>query len=385
MLEKIFFLCLLAISEIFCLQVNVVDKDYVNVLVGFPQKKLKLMIDPMAPFTYIFEKIGSKTEKMLGEKIKFDNVFGSFEGVWKEDNFFLTDEKNFNFNLEYVLIEKKNTLLKCDGVIGLGYSPANPKGNIYDVLGTMKGVFNKIDKRLTYTTKNNTLFIGEFARKSGNNPYTVPLIEEKGNLFLNLTEIGFLTDFDRSKSLETIKVGDCAMVTLMPLIIAPKSRVEFLKKEYLSRLGGENAKIDFKKDPKEFWTDVYLNETNKKLSKTEMIFNRYGYKFNPYDDKKEKGYRAKIRFGDIQGHEFENWYIGLSTMDTDRVDFDFEKKEIKFYSINSYDVKKNRPHLLLEIIIYISIFAACLTTLLRVIFSKPKRKDIPKGQEMELL
>lgn len=385
MVEKIFFLCLLAISEIFCLQINVVDKDYVNVLVGLPQKKLKLMIDPMAPFTYIFESIGSKSEKMLGEKIKFDNVFGSFEGVWKQDYFFLTDEKNFNFNLEYVLIEKKNTLLKCDGVIGLGYSPANPKGNIYDVLGSMKDVFNKIDKRLTYTTKNNTLFIGEFARKSGNNPYTLPLIEKKGNLFLNLTEIGFLTDFDRSKSLETITVGDCAMVTLMPLIIAPKSRVEFLKKEYLSRLGGENAKIDILKDPKEFWSDAYLSKKNEKLSKTEMIFNRYGYKFDPYDEKKGKGFRAKIRFGDIQGHEFENWYIGLSTMNTDRVDFDFEKKEIKFYALNSYDVKKNRPHLLLEIIIYISIFAACLTTLLRVIFSKPKRKDIPKGQEMELL
>ena len=73
-------------------------------------------------------------EGELNKPITFSNVFGNFTGVWKNDFFYLTDDRLMNFRMDYVEITKKDSKLLCDGVLGLGYSYEQSYGNIYEVL-----------------------------------------------------------------------------------------------------------------------------------------------------------------------------------------------------------------------------------------------------------
>ena len=74
-----------------------------------------------------------------------------------------------NFRLEYVYITKKNSLLNCDGVLGLGYSKKHLKGNLYGLLSTMENVFN-YQKVFSYNKKTMLITIGEIPERSNYNP-----------------------------------------------------------------------------------------------------------------------------------------------------------------------------------------------------------------------
>ena len=136
-------LSFLIVYEVFSLKLQLVDEDYVIVQIGFPPKQYKLIVDPVGPFTYLFKENDS-TSKLPSEKSlveEFQNVFGNFTGVWKNDFFYLTADKLMNFRMDYLEIQKKETKLNCDGVLGLGYSFQQSYGNIYEVLAKMYNVF----------------------------------------------------------------------------------------------------------------------------------------------------------------------------------------------------------------------------------------------------
>ena len=97
---------LLLINGIFSLQLQLINEDYVEVQIGYPAKTYKLIVDPVAPFTYIFnpEVLKSNSTESLKETDEFTNVFGSFEGEWREDFFYLTNDRLMNFRLQYLYI-----------------------------------------------------------------------------------------------------------------------------------------------------------------------------------------------------------------------------------------------------------------------------------------
>jgi hypothetical protein len=148
------FLNILLLCGVFSLKLQLVDEDYVIVQIGYPPKEYKLIVDPVGPFTYLFKENNS-TSKLDGELSgthEFQNVFGNFSGVWKNDFFYLTTDRLMNFRMDYLEIQKKETKLKCDGVLGLGYSFQQSYGNIYEVLEKMYNVF-KSKKMVSYDKK----------------------------------------------------------------------------------------------------------------------------------------------------------------------------------------------------------------------------------------
>ena len=139
------FLSFYLISSIYSLKLQLVDEDYVIVQIGLPPKQYKLFVDPMSSFTYLFKPLNS-TSTLPGElstPFEFSNVLGKFKGVWKNDFFYLTDDRLMNFRMDYLEITEKDTKFICDGVLGLGYSFSQSYGNIYEVLAKMYNVFPK--------------------------------------------------------------------------------------------------------------------------------------------------------------------------------------------------------------------------------------------------
>ena len=129
------FLSFFLISSIYSLKLQLIDEDYVLVQIGLPPKPYKLFVDPLGSFTYLFRPVESiSTQPGEAAPIEFTNVLGKFKGIWKNDFFYLTDDKLMNFRMDYVEITEKDSKFKCDGVLGLGYSFSQSYGNIYEVL-----------------------------------------------------------------------------------------------------------------------------------------------------------------------------------------------------------------------------------------------------------
>ena len=98
------------------------------------------------------------------------NNFGEFEGHWEEDFMFPTKEREFGFKLRYLRVDKKDTNLDVDGVIGLGYSDHFPDNtNIYKILSKMKSIFN-FKNVMTYDKAHSKLVLGEVPDFDSFNP-----------------------------------------------------------------------------------------------------------------------------------------------------------------------------------------------------------------------
>ena len=142
------FLSLILFVLLSSLKLQLVDEDYVVVQIGYPPKEYKLMVDPVGPFTYLFTENKSES-KLDGEsniRHSFSNVFGNFTGIWRNDFFYLTEDRMMNFRMDYLEITQKDSKLKCDGVLGLGYSFENSYGNIYEVLAKKCTMFSQVKK-----------------------------------------------------------------------------------------------------------------------------------------------------------------------------------------------------------------------------------------------
>ena len=382
-----FFITLLLLYTTFSLKLQLIDEDYVEVQIGYPSKTYRLIVDPVGPFTYIFNPavLTSNSTESLNEKESFKNVFGEFSGEWREDFFYLTDDRLMNFRLQYLYVTQKKTRLTCDGVLGLGYSKNHLKGNLYDILGNMENVF-KSEKVFSYNKKTMLITIGEIPERSNYNP-TIYKIYEKPEqypgIFLELSKLRFVTDYDETKYISEEDIKDDAMLTFVPVIIAPKKRLHNLYDNYTKILSKEDAKVLPKDENKtKFFTDFCLSKENVHWNYTEIVFDRMAYRFRPFDKKKDGKYRATIRFGNAVDNNFNYWYVGIDVIGVDRVDFNFEEQFVKLYSKPSYDITKSKPQLLRDVFVYIIVVCIFLGFGWRCFFQKKKQKDILPGEEL---
>ena len=385
-LKQLFF-SLFLFSGILSLKLQLVDEDYVIVQIGYPAKEYKLIVDPIGPFTYFFKENDSQS-KTAGEKTEqysFSNVFGNFTGVWKNDFFYLTVDKLMNFRMDYLEITKKETKLNCDGVLGLGYSFEQSYGNIYEVLEKMYNVFPS-KKMMSYDKKKKQITLGEFPERSSYNPTVFPIYEKKDvpGIFLKLEKLRFMTDYDQTKYLSEEDMKDDALLTLLPVVIAPKHRIKNLYINYTTLFNTSESAFSKKGvdvNETKFFTDFYLTSPNKHMDFIELVFDRMAYKFRCFEEKKGK-YRPQIRFGNDQKYLFKYWVVGVDVIGVERFDFNFEDSTVKLYSKPSYDITKSKPQLLRDVFIYMSIICVMLGFMFLVFCQKKKESEIKPGEEL---
>ena len=381
-------LSLLLLYGVFSLKLQLVDEDYVIVQIGYPPKQYKLFVDPVGPFTYLFEenKSESKIDGELSKPHEFQNVFGNFTGVWKNDFFYLTTDRLMNFRMDYLEITKKETKLKCDGVLGLGYSFYDSYGNIYEVLEKMYNVF-KSNKMLSYDKKKMQITLGEFPERSNYNPTVYKIYEKKDNpgIFLQLDKLRFMTDTDQTKYLTEEDLKDDALLTLLPVVIAPKHRLKNLYQNYTTLFSTSESEFSKKGEnvnETKFYSDFYLTKPNKEMDHIELVFDRMAYKFKPWEKKEDGKYRPQIRFGNDQKYLFKHWIVGVDVIGVDRFDFNFEDQTVKLYSKPSYDITKSKPQLLRDVFVYMTIICVMLGFMFRIFCQKKKQSEIKPGEEL---
>ena len=387
--KKIFLFSIL-FTAIFSLKLQLVDEDYVVVQIGYPAKEYKLIVDPVGPFTYLFKENDSQS-KIAGEKSEpysFSNVFGNFTGTWKNDYFYLTVDKLMNFRMDYLEITKKDSKLKCDGVLGLGYSFEQSYGNIYEVLEKMYNVFPS-KKMLSYDKKKMQITLGEFPERSNYNPTVYKIYEKKEipGMFLQLDKLRFVTDYDQTKYKTEEDLNDDAILTLLPVVIAPKHRLKNLYTNYTTLFNTSNSKYSKKGEnvnETKFYSDFYLTEPNKHMDFIELVFDRMAYKFRCFEEKDGK-FRPQIRFGNDQKYLFKYWVVGVDVIGVDRFDFNFEDMTVKLYSKPSYDITKSKPQLLRDVFIYMTVMCIMLGFAFRIFCQKKKESEIKPGQELDEL
>ena len=386
-LKKLFLFTIL-FSAILSLKLQLVDEDYVIVQIGYPPKEYKLIVDPVGPFTYLFRENDSQS-KLPGEKtepLTFANVFGNFTGTWKNDFFYLTNDKMMNFRMDYLEITKKDSKLNCDGVLGLGYSFEQSYGNIYEVLEKMYNVFPS-KKMISYDKKKMQITLGEFPERSNYNPTVYPIYEKKDmpGIFVKLEKIRFVTDYDQTKYKTEEDLKDDAMFTLLPVIIAPKHRLKNLYTNYTTLFSTSESEFSKKEDmlgTEKFYTDFYLTKPNEHMDFTELVFDRMAYKFRCFEKKEDGKFRPQIRFGNDLNYLFKYWVVGIDVIGVDRFDINFEQNTIKLYSKPSYDITKSKPQLLRDVFIYMTVICIMLGFGFRIFCQKKKESEIKPGEEL---
>ena len=385
---KKLFLFSILFASILSLKLQLVDEDYVLVQIGYPHKEYKLMVDPVGPFTYLFKENDSQS-KLPGEKtdpLSFSNVFGNFTGTWKNDFFYLTNDKMMNFRMDYLEITKKDSKLICDGVLGLGYSFEQSYGNIYEVLEKMYNVFPS-KKMLSYDKKKMQITLGEFPERSNYNPTVYKLYEKKDTpgIFLRLEKLRFVTDYDQTKYKTEEDMKDDALLTLLPVVIAPKHRLKNLYINYTTLFNTSESEFSKKGvdgNETKFFSDFYLTKPNEHMDFIELVFDKMAYKFRCFEEKNGK-FRPQIRFGNDQNYLFKYWVVGIDVIGVDRFDFNFEENTVKLYSKPSYDITKSKPQLLRDVFIYMTVICIMLGFSFRIFCQKKKESEIKPGQELE--
>ena len=386
-LKKLFLFTIL-FSAILSLKLQLVDEDYVIVQIGYPPKEYKLIVDPVGPFTYLFRENDSQS-KLPGEKtepLTFANVFGNFTGTWKNDFFYLTNDKMMNFRMDYLEITKKDSKLNCDGVLGLGYSFAESYSSIYEVLEKIYNVFPG-KKMLSYDKKKMQITLGEFPERSSYNPTVYKIYEKKDTpgIFLRLEKLRFVTDYDQTKYKTEEDLKDDALLTLLPVVIAPKHRLKNLYINYTTLFNtseSEYSKKGVDVNETKFYSDFYLTKPNEHMDYIELVFDRMAYKFRCFEEKNGK-YRPQIRFGNDQNYLFKYWVVGVDVIGVDRFDFNFEENTVKLYSKPSYDITKSKPQLLRDVFVYMTVICIMLGFGFRIFCQKKKESEIKPGQELE--
>ena len=385
---KKLFLFSILLTSILSLKLQLVDEDYVIVQIGYPPKEYKLIVDPVGPFTYLFRENDSQS-KLPGEKsepLSFSNVFGNFTGSWKNDFFYLTNDKMMNFRMDYLEITKKDSKLNCDGVLGLGYSFEQSYGNIYEVLEKMYNVFPG-KKMLSYDKKKMQITLGEFPERSNYNPTVYKIYEKKDTpgIFLRLEKLRFVTDYDQTKYKTEEDMKDDALLTLLPVVIAPKHRLKNLYINFTTLFNtseSEYSKKGVDVNETKFYSDFYLTKPNEHMDYIELVFDRMAYKFRCFEEKNGK-YRPQIRFGNDQNYLFKYWVVGVDVIGVDRFDFNFEENTVKLYSKPSYDITKSKPQLLRDVFVYMTVICIMLGFGFRIFCQKKKESEIKPGQELE--
>ena len=234
--------------------------------------------------------------------------------------------------------------------------------------------------------KKKQITLGEFPERSSYNPTVFPIYEKKDvpGIFLKLEKLRFMTDYDQTKYLSEEDMKDDALLTLLPVVIAPKHRIKNLYINYTTLFNTSESAFSKKGvdvNETKFFTDFYLTSPNKHMDFIELVFDRMAYKFRCFEEKKGK-YRPQIRFGNDQKYLFKYWVVGVDVIGVERFDFNFEDSTVKLYSKPSYDITKSKPQLLRDVFIYMSIICVMLGFMFLVFCQKKKESEIKPGEEL---
>ena len=372
--SKIFFLFSL-ITFSLQLRVKIFDKQYVYIRIGFNSDRLKFLIDPTAPFSMLFTDTNSKSATK-GDHYKYTDMFGTVEGNWETDTFFITPDEIFNFQLKYLKVSKKDSLIeRADGILGLGYSSTYPECNIYKTLQKMSNVLINTEPFMTFDRKRQILTIGKFPGPEYTNPQVYPLKEDPvyGTL-INITAIGVT---DSKKVMTRIELNDTAKLGLIPVLVAPEKRKKDLKEKYFNLIS--EGKVEEETKSFKFFTDVHVEKTKK--MKTEILLGNIAYKYDAIYNFEGK-HKSTIRFGDRKEDKFSVWYLGMDEMKIDRADFDYTNNCVKLYSASARDIGKFKLLLLAYFALISALFVFCFACCLRCFCFRKEQKDIKKGEEL---
>ena len=83
-------------------------------------------------------------------------------------------------------------------------------------------------------------------------------------------------------------MGDDALLTLLPVIIAPKHRLKNLYTNYTTLFNTTESTFSKKgvdQNLTKFWSDFYLTKPNAHMDYTELVFDRMAYKFRCFEKK----------------------------------------------------------------------------------------------------
>lgn len=333
----LFLLIFCQINFVFNLKINLKDNYFVDVYLGYPKQKFKFLVDPLSPFSYILKIYYSKTkiQKGLSEIKSFSNSYGEFAGVWVYDKIYLTEDKNFNFKFKFLDCNFKRTLLNVDGVLGLGYSPEYNDTSIYYYLHLMKDVFNNVNKLMSYDRINNLVTIGE-SSPLPENPNPIKLV-----LSNHTNYTGYYVDLNKISIESTnFEIQEQALLGLIPMIIAPRNRSEWVKKDYLSSLTYKNNNTTIVKDKKKIFSDVYSPFFKKDL-KAKIYFDETDFEYDYYEKKNDTSIRSTVRIGDVWQNQMKCWYVGIPLVNIDRADFNFESHNEAVTLYRHKDFKKS--------------------------------------------
>ena len=363
MLSFIHFLFIISFS--LSLKLDLIDGYFIYAYLGDSQTKLKLLVDPTYPFTYILNSNSYKSKTKKSPELTpflFSNIYGNYSGKWVIDTFHFKEE-NITIEMRFLdIYYKKFNLLNADGVLGLG-NYFNSEFNIYYYLNQKE---NNCSKNLAiYDKKNKKVIICDSEQSTKSNKFIIPLnyYSKDGQGLIDISKINLgLNDNE-------LEIKNKAFIGLIPMLIPTKKETEWIVDNYLKK-NKEKKDKNFKYD------EEAIIENS--LIKIDFDKNDYLYEKN---DKKNISYiKSFLNLEEFQNNfknKINKWYFGLDTKDIERVEFDFDKKELNVF-IYSY------KYLIIRISLFILIFGFFVYSVLNV-FHKKKKKNPKNENEQELM
>lgn len=364
------------------IKIPIIDDDYIEVTIGIPQTKMKLLIDPVAPYSYINKPFESLSYVTKNEKKTFSNSFGDYEGVWASDFFYITPNKYFPLRMEFVMVNKTNSAFEVDGVIGLGYSE-----NLYQncsIYANLRKLQDIVPSRnvLSYDKAKKLLTIGELPEPDNFNPVAFPIYEGQEKdypaSFVNITSILMKNKNGNSTFLN---ITGHAKLGLMPVIVAPKHLATVIE-EYNKEIKPEGAHYDLIPDEKKLYATYITTEKNKNIT-TEMLFTRIAYKYDHIINDANNKAISNIRLS--LNNKVKYWYIGIDNLNVHRVDFDFSKGEVTLYSPTAYDIFSSKAYILFSFVLFGIAFSIVVGVIARTQCQKKRSTELTKEEAQELI
>ena len=357
-------LSVIVISFSLSLKLDLIDDYFIYVYIGDSQTKFKLLVDPTYQYTYILNSYQSKTKKNPElEPFLFTNIYGNYSGKWVIDTFYFKEE-NITIEMKFLdIYYKKRNILNADGVFGLGHY-SNTKFNIYYYLNQLPN--NCSNNLAIYDKKNKKILICDSEQSTKSNKFYIPLNydlkEGRGLIDISKINIG-LND-------KEITIKNEAFVGLIPLLIPTKKATQFIVDNYLKEKDKEIKEKKIKYDEEEII----------EISPIKITFVNSQYLYKNLDNKNLNYINSFLNLDEFENYfkiNVNKWYIGLTTKDIERVEFDFDKSEVIIF-IYSY------KYFIIRISLYILIFGFFIISVLNV-FHKKKEKNPKNENEQELM
>ena len=359
-----FILILFLFSITLCLKLDLIDDYFIYTYIGDLQTQFKLLVDPTYPFTFILKSYKSTTKKNPNlNPLLFSNNYGNYSGKWAIDIFHFKEE---NITLEIKFLDiyyKKSNLLNADGVLGLG-GYFNSDSNIYYYL-------NKLPKNCPYNTaiydkKNKKIYICE-DKSTKSKKLTIALNydskEEQG--LVDISKINFISDNNNE-----LKIKNEAFIGIIPILMATNEVNNWILDNYLKNYPEEIKLIN----------SNYSKQKIIENSPIKIIFNNTEYLYENNDIKNISFIKSFLNLNEFLNNinkKKNKWYLGLDNKNIERVEFDYDKREI---NILVYSYK----YLIIRIILFIAVLAFFIFAVFNI-FGKKKDKNPKNENEQELM